>query len=67
MRIIEVLKNNKGGENYHYIQYKKPYRSTEVFIEWINEKICESKKILDIACGGGKSILFGKKISRNKF
>lgn len=64
MRIIEVLKNNKGGENYHYIQYKKPYRSTEVFIEWINEKICESKKILDIAWGGRIYSIWQKNIQK---
>lgn len=55
---IERLNSHKNGEDYHYIQYRKPYRSTEAFIEWIDDKIYKSKKILDIACGGGANLFY---------
>ena len=47
--------NDERMQEYHKGQYEKIYRSTEVFVEWIEDYIRNSKRVLDIACGGRQS------------
>lgn len=52
-----IIENNKKRlYDYHYGQYQKPYRSTEVFVDWIDERLKRSDIVCDIACGGGANL-----------
>lgn len=44
--------NQIRSDEYNFGQYKKPYRSTEVFVDWIENKIKNSQSVCDLACGG---------------
>ena len=59
--IIE-LNNQIRSEEYHYGQYKKPYRSTEVFVDWIGNRLENSQSVCDLACGGLIYIIWLKSI-----
>lgn len=51
------IKDNRKHE-YDLGQYKKIYRSTEMFVDWIDGKILGSKRILDMCCGGGANLRY---------
>lgn len=60
--------NQIRSEEYHYGQYRKTYRSTEVFIDWIGNKIEKSQSVCDLACGGGANLHYmAKKYPNVKF
>ena len=50
--------NDERMQVYHKGQYEKIYRSTEVFVEWIKDYIRNSKRVLDMACGGGANTAY---------
>lgn len=47
-------------KDYHVKQIMNPYRSTEVFVDWIADEIlCEGGgRILDMACGAGANTMY---------
>ncbi len=46
-------------EQYHLSQIEHPYRSTEIFINWLEKhKLFQRSKILDMACGAGANTLY---------
>lgn len=55
-RISEWCDDQYRSNEYHKAQYVKPYRSTEVFVDWIDEKIENSVTVCDMACGGGANL-----------
>lgn len=61
----------KEVENYHKLQMEKPYRSTEMFIEWLNNKGYFNEKVhsvCDMACGmGGNTMYLAKMFPNIKF
>lgn len=52
-----LVKDNSG---YHQRQFEAPYRSTEVFVQWLDEMFssCAKKCICDLGCGGGANIAY---------
>lgn len=62
------IQNNKSEwinipdsfRQYHERQIKKPYRSTEVFVEWLMEKgvFKPFTKVCDLAAGGGANLIY---------
>ncbi len=46
--------------SYHLGQFDKPYRSTELFYEWLANKDCfnKSKKIIDVGAGAGSNLAY---------
>lgn len=52
---------NQKAKQYHIRQYQHIYRSTEVFVEWLENKgffAGKKNKILDMACGAGANMLY---------
>lgn len=44
--------------DYHNRQIEKPYRSTEVFVEWLKKKDAFKGDVLDIGAGGGANLKY---------
>jgi SAM-dependent methyltransferase len=44
------------SRDYHLRQHAKPYRSTEMFVDWLETKDCFHGNILDIGCGMGANL-----------
>ncbi len=49
----------KYEEQYHLSQIQHPYRSTEVFADWLEEYgFIQRSRVLDMACGAGANTLY---------
>lgn len=46
--------------DYHDRQYEKPYRSTELFVEWLDDFFDSAKEgmVCDLACGEGANLAY---------
>lgn len=52
---------------YHQKQFSEIKRSTMAFATWLDNNVeLRDANIMDIACGGGKSLLFRRAISYYK-
>ncbi len=68
----EWLKLDDKSFSYHEKQFKKPYRSTVAFCDWLEKTdlidINSSQRILDLGCGGGANLYYmAQKYPRSEF
>lgn len=54
--------DDKRDREYHLGQFKKTYRSTEVFVGWVKDYIVKSDIVCDMACGVGTNTLYMAKM-----